>query len=224
MGAALTLLVVESDGQTPRHPHRQGPLFHVMGRAIALLVTLALSLSAPSTAKGRELSYQVWVAAMSNNTVGQVIFLPHTISLSGSGLLGLALQRRLGPVLETGLGRLYFEGEVHMVRHFAGQRHWEFNLPFGIRLTTARRMLGLADSLAFGLGPSYATEPPPHEARPGVPNARFRVYFHIEAARQLSDANGTQLFLRVHHRSGVWGLVAPRGSSDAIAIGFRRRF
>jgi len=199
---------------------------HAM-RVIRLVLFVAVFLQASGAATqaaGRDLSYQAWLGAMTESTVDHVLFRPGGVTFFRSGLVGLALHRRFGPELETPFGRINFEAEAHIVRHFGRQQHWEFNLPIGFRFTANRPVLGLIDSAAFGIGPSHATRPPPVEERRNPSGARTRVYFHIEVARTVGSDPMTQLFLRVHHRSGAWGVVAPAGTSNAVAAGIRRQY
>lgn len=119
---------------------------------------------------------------------------------------------------------LELEGQVG--RYFGDQTHWEVNA-----LVAARyRLTGASDSLrasvAFGLGPSWASEEPPLER--GITEngdtARWLVYWYLEAAVAPPSWGPWSAVLRLHHRSGAYGWVAAEGGSNVPTLGVRRRF
>lgn len=190
----------------------------VLQGAMALLLTMGLA----TTARAQDLSYQAWGAVMTDNDFAELLRV-RGITLLESGLIGLGVHRRFGPEYHTPFGSLRFEVEAHLVRHFGLQDHWEVNIPLGLRLTPERRILGI-DSVAFGIGPSFASEIPAIELRRGSGiGSREMVYFHVEAAHELRAYPGTHVFFRVHHRSGGYGLIDGVGT-NALAVGFRRLF
>jgi hypothetical protein len=120
------------------------------------------------------------------------------------------------------LGHLRFGVEAQIVRQFGLQRHWEINLPVTLRLTPPRRIFGLADSFAFGIGPSHATRAPGLERRRGGGKVlRNQIYWHGELARDLPGTAGNRIFLRLHHRSDGYGLMGQGGSSNGLVAGLR---
>lgn len=160
---------------------------------------------------------------MTDNDFGELLH-PNQLRLLESGLVGIGVNRRFGPDYEIPFGSVRFEAEAQLVRHFGLQRHWEVNLPVGLRFTPRRRIAGI-DSVAFGIGASFASEVPPIELRRGGGSgARELIYFHIELEHALSAYPGTRVFLRVHHRSDGYGLVARAVGTNALAIGLRRSF
>jgi hypothetical protein len=102
--------------------------------------------------------------------------------------------------------------------------HWEFN-----GLVTGRWEKFWWDdtidtSLAFGMGPSYATDEPQVEIDNNGETSKFLIYWMIELALGLPDHPQTALILRLHHRSNAWGLINEDGGSNAIGIGMKYRY
>jgi hypothetical protein len=144
-----------------------------------------------------------------------------------SGLLSRVLVRELktelplvGPLINS--GSIELEGQIG--GHFGLQDHAEVTLAllwrsrdFAIPLTEGRL------NVAVGEGLSYALSRPTYE---GVANSeepyKFLNYLAFEAEFSHPSLAGVSVVPRVHHRSGAFGLVAPRGSgSDFIGIGLR---
>jgi hypothetical protein len=134
-------------------------------------------------------------------------------------LAGLGGSRRVGDLFDS----IDIELEAQAVRHFRGQSHWEVNGAVVGRWARFPWTERLPTSLAFGIGPSYATETPPEEvAREGA-SARLLVYWLTEVEVGLPGRPWSAL-ARVHHRSEAFGAVADKGGSNWITLGIRRRF
>ena len=137
------------------------------------------------------------------------------LDFKDSYLLAATLARRIG-----GYGNsISFEIEGQVVKHFKGQEHWEFN-----GLVTARWERFWWDdfldtSLAFGLGPSFATKKPVV-----LSEGQNLVYWMIELALALPEHPRTAFITRIHHRSNAFGLVGDEGGSNALAFGLKYRF
>jgi hypothetical protein len=147
------------------------------------------------------------------------VFVPWELDFRSSGVVGLAGARRLG-----GYGKhLDFESEGQVVRHIGKQDHWEFNLPFVTRWKTFPWDDKIDTSVAFGIGPSYATEVPNQEVAMDGDSQQWLVYWVMEAAMGPPRSDWEGLF-RLHHRSGAFGVVADDGGSNILTLGVRRRF
>ena len=208
-----------------RHLEHRGCLRSRFGlRALlTLMIALLLAQMPPGVARAQDLSWQVWGAVMTDNDVRQLVTFD-SIRLLESGLVGFALNTRFGRPYDVPFGQLRFEAEAQLVRHFGLQDHWEVNLPVGLRFAPRRRVLGF-DSLAFLVGPSMASQIPAIELRRGGGvGSRGMVYFHVELERQLRSDPAARIFLRLHHRSGGYGLFANAVGTNALAIGYRRAF
>jgi hypothetical protein len=144
---------------------------------------------------------------------------PWTLDFRDSAFVGLAASHVIGRFDH----RLGFEIEGQVLRHFGDQDHWEFNLPIIGRWEAFPWDEVVDTSLAFGVGPSYASEKPKVEVANGGDSARFLVYWMVEIEVGPPDKDWSGIF-RLHHRSDAFGLVADEGGSNAIVIGLKQRF
>ena len=136
-----------------------------------------------------------------------------------STLAGLAVSQGIGRFDH----RLSFEIEGQVVRHFGDQDHWEFNLPIIARWEAFPWDEVVDTSLAFGIGPSYASEKPKVEVANDGDSQRWLVYWMAEIEVGPPDKGWSAIF-RLHHRSGAFRLVADEGGSNVMVIGFKQRF
>lgn len=121
-------------------------------------------------------------------------------------------------------GDLSVELEAQVGKYFGDQDHWEFNLPIvGLRWHRFPWDAYVATSLAWGIGPSYATEVPPVELETNDSSSRWLVYWYAETTFG-PPAAAWEILLRLHHRSDSFGLVAEDGGSNAVCAGLRYRF
>jgi len=132
----------------------------------------------------------------------------------------IALARKIGGYKD----KLSFEIEGQVVKHFDYMDHWEFNGALTGRWEKFPWDDTLDTSLAFGIGPSYATEEPQVEIDNNSETSKFLIYWMIELALGLPDHPQTALILRLHHRSNAWGLINEDGGSNAIGIGMKYRY
>lgn len=165
----------------------------------------------------------VFGGILTDNPWEEVILMPWKMKPQRPGFAGLAIAHPVGPQFQTRAGAVQFEVEAQLVRHGGLQRHWEVNLPVTVRLAPESRILGAADSVAFGIGPSFASRPPSFEAVRGNGKvARNLVYWHLEAEHQLDS--GASVFGRLHHRSDMFGTIGPGASSNSLVAGYRWAF
>ncbi len=117
------------------------------------------------------------------------------------------------------------EGEVNLGKHSGIQEHGEVNLLAALRYRNFPWDNYIDTSAAFGSGLSYAFSRPPIEVsgRNPVPS-RFLKYMMFEVEAALHRIPGWHLFFRIHHRSGVFGLIRWRQGSNIIGLGLRGRF
>ncbi|MDW4499011.1 hypothetical protein R5H30_13530 [Sulfitobacter sp. D35] len=135
-----------------------------------------------------------------------------------SGLVGLGLERQFAQA-----GRFSFGLEVQAVQHFGRQGHFEINTPFTVRYDRQGAYLPNLDSLAFGLGLSWASERPQVEIDRDGDSTQTLFYWMIELAYDLAQTEDELLF-RIHHRSDGYGVFPIDTGSNALTIGLRRRF
>ncbi|HSK39892.1 MAG TPA: hypothetical protein VK943_08990, partial [Arenibaculum sp.] len=160
----------------------------------------------------------LFAAQMTDNTWEEVALFDD-VGLRDSFLAGIGLSRRLAAISDKAVVEV--EGQV--VRHFGTQRHWEFNAAVIGRWTWFPWNETLPTSIAWGIGPSYATRVPIEEVERSGDSQRLLVYWLAELEVGLPDASWTG-FARLHHRSGAFGLIAGDGGSNWLTLGLRRRF
>jgi hypothetical protein len=116
--------------------------------------------------------------------------------------------------------RIELEGQV--LRHFGDQSHWEGTIALMFRTGQIPLFGGLSVNLAVGEGLSYASERPSLEGNPNLEPTRLLNYLAFEAEFSHSSLPGVYFVPRIHHRSGVFGLFADKGSgSNFIGAGIR---
>lgn len=122
-------------------------------------------------------------------------------------------------------GKLSCELEVQVGKYVGDQDHWEFNLPIlGLRWHRFPWDDRLATSLAWGIGPSYATRVPEIELETNDgSSSQWLIYWFGELTLGPPTA-GWEILLRLHHRSDGFGFVADDGGSNAVCAGLRYRF
>jgi hypothetical protein len=125
-----------------------------------------------------------------------------------------------GPLIDG--SSIELEGQIG--HHFGLQDHAEVTLAllwrsrdFAMPLTNGRL------NVAVGEGLSYALSRPAYEGiAHGQEPRKFLNYLTFEAEFSHLSLPGVSVVPRVHHRSGIFGVIAPRGSgSDFIGIGLR---
>ncbi|MCB1305062.1 MAG: hypothetical protein KDK37_12320 [Leptospiraceae bacterium] len=123
------------------------------------------------------------------------------------------------------------EWEGQVVKHSGTDKHLEFNAVFMARLGDSLDFSGIPMSIAVGEGLSLATR------NPGVENPRsfYGVNGESEYSRNLlnylvfelevglpMDAYQPRAFVRLHHRSGIYGTFCPPTcGSNYIAYGVK---
>jgi hypothetical protein len=128
--------------------------------------------------------------------------------------------RLLGPVING--SSIELEGLVG--HHFGLQDHAEVTLALLWRSRELALPLGGGRmNVAIGEGLSYALSQPAYEGLVhGEEPVQFLNYLTVEAEFSHPALPGVSVVPRVHHRSGIFGVIAPRGSgSDFIGIGIR---
>jgi len=120
-------------------------------------------------------------------------------------------------------GKLSFELEANVAKHFGDQDHFEFNLPvLGFRWHRFPWDNYIATSFAWGIGSSYATEIPEVENQINEDSKKWLIYWFAELTFGAPEANW-EVLARLHHRSDGFGALNG-GGSNALCAGFRYRF
>ncbi|EMY62665.1 hypothetical protein [Leptospira terpstrae] len=128
-----------------------------------------------------------------------------------------------------------FLWEGNVTKHFGEMNHWEVN---GFYIVKIDRMYGSPISLSLGEGLSLASENPKLEnkakgyyldglQKDAIESRALLNYMMVEFSSYLPFERKTELFLRVHHRSGIFGLYCPPDpncGSNFVSYGFRTSF
>ncbi|MDF3820730.1 hypothetical protein P3G55_12505 [Leptospira sp. 96542] len=123
-----------------------------------------------------------------------------------------------------------FEGNI--TKHFGTMNHWEFNAFYIAKID---RIAGSPFGISIGEGLSLASENPKLEnkakgyyldglQKDAIESRALLNYLMVEVSSYLPFEHKTELFLRVHHRSGIFGLYCPPDpncGSNFISYGFR---
>lgn len=145
---------------------------------------------------------------------------------------GLALDWRAIPDIgmpwpgrEPGRDGLALELEAQIVRHYGLQDHFEGTGALVLRTPDWRPFGGAGVNLAWGNGMSWAFDHPAWEK--GVTGQRGvetrRLQYHMTVEMEFGRGSWpVRPFLRLHHRSGIYGVISPQETgSNFIGLGLR---
>jgi hypothetical protein len=119
---------------------------------------------------------------------------------------------------------LSLQVEAQVGKYFGDQDNWEFNMPvLAFRWERFPWQRYLATTFAWGIGPSYATQIPEVEVAVKGASEQWLVYWFGEVTFGPPEADWA-LLLRLHHRSGAFGIVADHGGSNTLSAGFKVYF
>jgi hypothetical protein len=177
--------------------------------------------AAPSTWAAEPLnSLNVYGGRMTSDHWEDVFIHTFNLDFEDSYFVVIALARKIGGYKD----KLSFEIEGQVVKHFDYMDHWEFNGVVTGRWEKFPWDASLDTSLAFGIGPSYATDEPQVEIDNNSETSQFLVYWMIELALGLPNHPQTAFIARLHHRSNAWGLIHKDGGSNGIGFGLKYRY
>jgi hypothetical protein len=145
----------------------------------------------------------------------------------GLAKTGPKLGRSVDRLQGTGMAELIQGFELLMLKHHGLQRNAELGAAYLLR-TPDLQMGPLGVNLAAGTGLSYATGKPTYEDGPREDlerRYRLQLLLLFELEWKLRNVDRLTLATRIHHRSGVFGLIAPpHVGSNFITVGLRYRF
>jgi hypothetical protein len=189
------------------------PVWLVAG---AICAALLAGLAGAASARQDHLS--VFGGTLVMNDWGDVFATPQDLDLTGDSLVGVALGRDW-PTRWRGLAA-GIEGQA--VWHF-GDGHNQAKITLPAVLPSPPPRPPPLRGLAFGLGLSYASEPPRPEIEKGGAARNTLFYWMIEAEFG-RPADRLSVIARLHHRSTGFGTFGEAGSSNYLVLGLRRRF
>lgn len=184
-----------------------------------LIWLLSLACLAPGHAFAADDSLTLYVGKYSDDRLGDVL-LSKPAAYLDSYLVTLAASHAFA--FESPAHQWELEGQL--VKHFRGQRHWELNVLAIYRWQRFPWRDVLRTTLAIGDGLSYATEVPPLEAASHSNEGATRLlnYILVEMTAAPPQVKEWSLVVRVHHRSGVYGLFdGVKGGSNVIGVGVK---
>lgn len=175
-------------------------------------VRAAAAPSRPSNSVG------LYGAKWSDNFFGELVTLE--TELRKSYVWVLAVSREVGSYGD----RLTVEGEVNVGRHTGVQDHLEYNGGLLVRWHALPWDSYLNSTGAFGIGYSYAARRPVVERDEQDDTERSLAYMVLEMTFASPRARVWETFVRIHHRSDVYDLVADGRGSNFLGVGVRRHF
>nr|WP_245918445.1 hypothetical protein [Leptospira ellinghausenii] len=129
-----------------------------------------------------------------------------------------------------------FLWETNVTKHFGEMNHWETNAFYIVKIN---RIYDSPISLSLGEGMSLASENPRLEnkakgyyletglQKDAIESRALLNYMMVEVSSYLPLERKTEVFLRIHHRSGIFGLYCPPDpncGSNFVSYGFRTAF
>lgn len=190
----------------------------LIGILLAILETLSTAPSAMAEEK-KNWAVTVYGAVQTHSDLAGTFYNPDFDS--GYRFLAVAISRRVWSLTR----HIDWEVEGQAVKHVGDQNHWEFNALLLARWLTFPWDSYLDTSFAVGNGLSYATRTPLIEEIQHDKTHQFLDYMLVELAFSLPEQPRWSLVLRLHHRSGVYGLFnGVHGASNALGAGLKYHF
>ena len=153
--------------------------------------------------------------------ISKIFTAPWKTRDSGDRVVYLSGAREIGGL---GHGALGFAIEAAYGRHFGRDNVNEYALSFVSRWNDFPWNGVIATTFSFGLGPSYTDTILPIERDKGI-TTKVLNQADLEFAFALPERPRNQVFFRIEHRSGVFGLIDGAGDgSNYLTLGYRRHF
>jgi hypothetical protein len=193
-------------------------------RVLACVVVIPALAPGPASAEAladpwEDTRYFLYWGRHTDTRYLQILRLGINLQPSNVGVAGAA--RRL---VTMGM-HAHIEGEVNLGQHWGRQSHQEINGLVSVRWRRFPWDHRVDTSLAAGLGLSFASRHPPIEEAPDRPPATRRLtYLMTELEFSRPTQPGVGFLLRIHHRSGVFGLVSDARGSNFVGVGVRSSF
>jgi len=185
-----------------------------------LLIGFSATSAYSNQAEEKPYSLNIYAGQMTTNDWEDFFGFGDQMNFTNSYLTAVTLARRIGTYKKMAS----FEVEGQVVKHFNIQDNWELNALVIARWEAFWWNKYIDTSVAFGLGPSFATAEPALEKLTEGDTSKFLVYWMMELEVGLPQYSRFSLITRLHHRSNAYGLLAEKGGSNALTIGLKYRF
>ena len=197
-----------------------------MVRPVVLILTFLMSVSLGAVEEPSNLSVTMYRGQFTRTTLGNIMLQGDTDYKPSYTFTGAVST----PASVDFFG-LPTEWEGQVVKHSGAQKHLEFNAVLMARLGNSLDFSGIPVSFAIGEGLSLATRNPDLEnprSFYGIDgeseysqNLLNYLVFEVEFGLPM-DAYEPRAFIRLHHRSGIYGTFCPRTcGSNYIAYGIK---
>jgi hypothetical protein len=202
-------------------------------RLVAVLIALAAELThtaaaqsvAADTPPGDErgpLSVGMYAGELYKSGYLHVLYQPQDLQLSPSYLVAANVDYRF---YKSSVLPIQFEGEFDVAKRFHGADQFDIVVAPLVRWTSFPWNKFLYTNARVGaLGLSYATGISAWERQNSGNNhgSNFQQFGALEVTFAARENAPGEVFFRVHHRSGVYGLVnGTSGASNYLCFGFR---
>jgi hypothetical protein len=164
-----------------------------------------------------------WYAQYSPDRMVDILLLQNPRLAGHSRLAGVAWSYQLHEAPRN----LSWEIEGQLVQHFGRQDHQELNVLLNARWNRFPWDHRIDTSVALGWGQSFATAVPELEPRSDRDEDSTRLLNYLLVELDLAPPARPEwgLVLRLHHRSGIFGLYnGVNGGSNFIGAGLRYAF
>ncbi len=193
------------------------------GLAVTVAVMGAVCLLPATTDAGSpslDWSAAVYGGRLSDNRIGEILYF--RTQMEPSHVWAVTLTREVYRVTDD----LVAEIEGNLARHTGLQDHFEINGAFLLRWRRFPWDRFVKTTLSYGVGPSYALRKPAVERRSEREPAHLLVFMPVELTLAPPERfeRAWKTLVRVHHRSGAYGVVSNASGSNFVTVGLRYRF
>ena len=180
------------------------------------------------------ITHGVWVDSNLPDMPGKIV--TGNLEFEDSYYIGLTYARTLVNdfTIPLPFSKVRFRGwdlelEGSLLKHYNIQTHWETTCALVLRTRQFVPLSFLGWTFAGGWGFSYAFSEPSLEKGPeGIPgedSVQLQSHLVIEADFFYPEFDRLHLITRIHHRSGIYGVISPQETgSNFLAAGIRFDF
>ncbi len=194
----------------------------VVFTAVIVVCVLTLFPGQHHLAEAHEGKWSIFVygGKWSDNTIGRIVLFE--TEFENSCVWAAGISRKIIDITDI----LLIEAELGTARHTGLQDHFELNASFNLRWHNFPWDNIVNTSIAYGLGPSYANRRPPVEESSRRKPAHVLIFMPVEITLAPPKQYNLpwEFLVRVHHRSGAFGVVSNAKGSNFITTGLRYRF